>query len=745
MRTNRTELDVLWLVEHVARELDVACAAKALAESRYGLKISIKNIYYHAKDVLRNFEPRVVVHPFFYFMKGALATEDFVGAWPNSIHFNLAWEQIHYKAHLKIKAPSDDFTKQKVIHHAWGDFYKDYLITNGVDAQNIFVNGQPAYQLYKAPYREYFKKREQLAELYSLRPNDRWIFIPENYRWAFIGKKIKHFKDLGGDEQEIQQLSEFCTHSLKILLQWCNRVGSQDGITIIFRPRPAVNSSIMMDFCRENVGPPAPNLHFIKNESVRDWIMASDLVMSSYSTSLIEAAVAEKPIYMIEPLRFPDALSCDWYAHAPRIATADDFEKACFNNSPSAADFRLKLWAEKNLLAYGDPIERLAGFVQQLVERHKQYGSLTAKSYKILEEKKYFNLLTHENDVFDDNHIEQLIETWRRAMRLEMPMNSAKQVMAAGTNEGDIINKTMSREDLLTSEAAPMIESLNNLILRINRKNLAMSSWVGSLPTRQSEKEGLLKRLRNVLSRSPQRLSSNSLTDPQEGKALERGLEQRLNYQPLANAVDDVRFPWFLYWEISWVLKVTRPFLSPGARILDGGGSASLFTCYMASLGYEVHCVELNQKLNAQSRLIADGMNYKLFPYDMDLRKLDFPDGYFDHAFSICVFEHLDYEIKQAALEEIARCLKPGGIFSITFDYRNPAPGIVGYGKDTRPKNQLKTEDDIRRSFLGSDRFELMGNRQFVDNGESYLLHRRFDNTPYTFGAIFLKKKSPKP
>lgn len=743
MRTKKTEIDVLWLVEHVARELDVACVVKALAESRYGVGITIRNIYYHAKEVLRNFKPRVVVHPFFYFMKGALATEDFVGAWPNSTHFNLAWEQIHYKAHLKIKAPSDDFTKHKVIHHAWGDFYKDYLISNGVDIQNIFVNGQPAYQLYKAPYREFFKKREQLSKLYGLNPNDRWIFVPENYRWAFIGNKIKQFKALGGDEREIQVLSEFCTHSLKILLEWCNRVGFEDGITLIFRPRPAVNSNIMKDFCQENVGPPAPNLHFIKNESVRDWIMASDLVMSSYSTSLIEAAVAEKPIYMIEPLPFPEGLYCDWYDHAPRIATGSDFEKACYNNSP-AADIRLKSWAEKNLLAYGDPIERLAGFIQQLVERHRQSGISSATSHEIkgLEDKKYFNPLTHENDVFEDNHIEQLISAWRQTMRLEIPVNSTKQPTVVETNEADIINKTMSRKDLLSKEAAPVVESLNDLIRKMNRMNLSMSSWVGSLPSQQPGSIGLWKRLCKAFRTSAQPLSLGGLTDPQEGKALERGLEQRLDYQPLTDAADDIRFPWFLYWEIFWVLKVTRRFLNPGARILDGGGSASLFTCYMASLGYEVHCVELNQKLNAQSRLIADGMKYKLIPYDMDLRKLDFPDGYFDHAFSICVFEHLDYEIKQAALEEIARCLKPGGIFSITFDYRNPAPGIVGYGKDTRPKNQLKTEDDIRRSFLGCDRFELMGNRQFFDNDESYLLHRRFDNAPYTFGAIFLQKKS---
>jgi len=124
------------------------------------------------------------------------------------------------------------------------------------------------------------------------------------------------------------------------------------------------------------------------------------------------------------------------------------------------------------------------------------------------------------------------------------------------------------------------------------------------------------------------------------------------------------------------------------------------------------------------------------------MKELDFEDEYFDHAYSICVFEHLDYEIKQAALSEIARTLKPNGVLSITFDYRNPAPSIAGFGPDTSKENRLSTKEDIKRNFLDNDYFELLGNQNFYDNGKSYLVHPQFNNAPYTFGAIFLKKRS---
>lgn len=291
-----------------------------------------------------------------------------------------------------------------------------------------------------------------------------------------------------------------------------------------------------------------------------------------------------------------------------------------------------------------------------------------------------------------------------------------------------VLNKSMDRADLLDPEARPVIDDLNRLIWTLRRRGLFTSAWVGTVP-RAPRGNWLL------------RLLSPDPTLGGERDALERGLHQRLNYQPLPGAADDMRIPWFLYWEIYWVLKHTRSLLRPGMRVLDAGGTASLFACYLASLGYELHAVDLNDALKSHADKLAAAMNWPLHSHVMDMSKLQFPDAHFDHAYSICVFEHLDWDVKQAALADVARCLKPGGTFSITFDYRNPAPGIFGYGKDFRPRNQLKTLADIDRTFLCSGHFERLGNAQFMDNAQSYLVNPKAPESPYTFGAIFLKKR----
>jgi len=364
------KIDILWLIEHKAREMEIACAVKSLVQARYGMDITIRNMYFHAKEVMDEFAPSVVVFPYFYRATDAII-RDYIQVWPGSTHFNLAMEQVHYKAHLAMKAPGDEFTRQSVIHHAWGDFYKNYLVESGVPPEHIFVNGNPVYQLYKKPYSGYFMQRSQLAQNNEIDPTKKWVFIPENYKWAFFSDaKLQASVKRGGDLEEHKMMRAFCQESLAQLLKWCNATGANEELEIIFRPRPATNSQLMQDFFREHVGFPAKHLHFTKAETVREWILASDVVISSYSTSLIESAIAGKPIYMAEPVPIPESLSCDWYELVPRIQDGAQFEQVCLAPMENS-NHDLKQWAEGSMLSNGDPLRGLADFIVDLVESHK--------------------------------------------------------------------------------------------------------------------------------------------------------------------------------------------------------------------------------------------------------------------------------------------------------------------------------------------------------------------------------------
>ena len=274
------------------------------------------------------------------------------------------------------------------------------------------------------------------------------------------------------------------------------------------------------------------------------------------------------------------------------------------------------------------------------------------------------------------------------------------------------INKTMDRDDLLVPEARPTVEAINRLIRAIYDRGLVMTSWYGSI--------------------------DEPLTAV--------GLDNRApNYEPLPDAEDNNRLPWFLYWEIDWVMR-NGPEVRPGMRVLDAGGTASLFSCYLASLGAEVHSIDINPALVKHSNKLARRMGWDMKAYAMDMGELEFEDEFFDHAFSICVFEHLDFYIKHQAYVGIHRTLRKGGTLSITFDYDNPAPYVFAYGGfDPRPRNAIDSPQRVRQAFNSNGLFSTQGNQEFVDCGTRYLVppkEARVANArPYTFGAVFLGKE----
>ncbi len=285
------------------------------------------------------------------------------------------------------------------------------------------------------------------------------------------------------------------------------------------------------------------------------------------------------------------------------------------------------------------------------------------------------------------------------------------------------INKTMDRADLAGPACRTVLAELFALMRRMRARGASYSSWYG-----------------------------RAGGWPTAWEHVNRGAD----YEPWPGNPDELRVPWFLLWEIAW-LTVNTP-LKPASRVLDLGGAGSLFSCYLASRGHEVHTIDLQCDLCRESRRTAGIMGWRLYPQRMDMTRLAFRDGSFDHAFSVCVFEHLPVSGRVRCGAEVARVLRHGGTASYTFDFANPQ----AFGR-------LDTPDDVRRQLVEPSRLAVRGNARFVDTGQRYLqspqcfgfagvtraaaalhafasgglLRRRIlrRTTKYTFGALFLEKR----
>lgn len=288
--------------------------------------------------------------------------------------------------------------------------------------------------------------------------------------------------------------------------------------------------------------------------------------------------------------------------------------------------------------------------------------------------------------------------------------------------KGRIINKTMDLDDMHSAEAIVIIKELNELIKSLRDRNLKISSWYGSF---------------------------NLNSYPNSSEWINRGY----GYKSIEGTIDDKNFPWFLYWEIIWVILNNE--FRPENRVLDLGGSSSLFSYYLAAKGVNVTAIDIQKELVDNGNFVAKEMGWNLKNHVMDMQELIF-NSKFDHITSICVYEHIPMFKRITINKKVKELLVEKGKFSITFDYKNPSMFA-----------RINSPVDVYEQFIKPSGLQTRGNIEFFDNDKNYLLHPFFykrrlwknkiisvakghfspwdffrvkDTNDYTFGALFLEK-----
>ena len=103
-----------------------------------------------------------------------------------------------------------------------------------------------------------------------------------------------------------------------------------------------------------------------------------------------------------------------------------------------------------------------------------------------------------------------------------------------------------------------------------------------------------------------------------------------------------------------------------GKKIIDIGCYKADYLITVAKLGAGyIGGQDLNEDAIKKGRLRLSEENIEGKLVAGDAVKLDFPDNFFDIAFSCDVFEHISLEVKEKVISEVYRVLKPGGTFVI--------------------------------------------------------------------------------
>lgn len=370
-------IDVLIFVEHVARELDIACAIRHRLQQDHGLRVEIASYCHSLPETLGRYRPSVVVVPYCYSREDAGMWQVW-RRWRDFKVVNLAFEQLLSDGNKPFKRPRDTMSRTEVLHLAAGEQFRQYLESHGVEPSNIAMVGSLSCGAYRLPYREYFETdRALLAKEHGLDAKRPWIFFPENFGAAFFTEReIRRRIRQGMNAESLQEYCASTRRALFELTQWCQRAAVETDAEIILRPRPATPQQLLADTMEANLGQkPPPRFHIIKSGSVREWILASDHTVSNYSSSLVEAAIAGKRTALLVPFPLPASMHCEWHEHATRVTSCEQFIELARDRHEGSSS--LRRWTETQLLNCGDPIANTAETIAKVTNGRRLISPVT--------------------------------------------------------------------------------------------------------------------------------------------------------------------------------------------------------------------------------------------------------------------------------------------------------------------------------------------------------------------------------
>ncbi len=173
-----------------------------------------------------------------------------------------------------------------------------------------------------------------------------------------------------------------------------------------------------------------------------------------------------------------------------------------------------------------------------------------------------------------------------------------------------------------------------------------------------------------------------------------------------------------------------------GERLLDFGGGGTLPPFAAAAAGAEVHVLDIDPMLTGYGSQVARQRGWNLQGSSVDLAASDgvLPDGWGNyHAIqSFCVLEHIPYAGQRRCLRRLAQALRPGGRMVLTFEYGKDAPGEA-------PWHGME-ELGAMRTLLQEEGLNLLGDGDFEDGGERFVLDHRHPRAHFTFGMLALER-----
>jgi len=133
---------------------------------------------------------------------------------------------------------------------------------------------------------------------------------------------------------------------------------------------------------------------------------------------------------------------------------------------------------------------------------------------------------------------------------------------------------------------------------------------------------------------------------------------------------------WSKIWEYPWLWHAALGRIDwPGKHIVDLGSEISPIPWFLATLGAKVTLIEVDPQWVPIWEQLRDRLQVDVSWHVVLSEAIPVAAGAADVVTSFSVIEH--QPDKRAAVDEVARVLKPGGVFAVSFDICEPEMGMT--------------------------------------------------------------------
>lgn len=330
------KIDLIILVENKDRELQAFIhLANELKEKHNISSLIISKRYhlyllfiYRAKLYLFN-------NYFTTYGEGQLIYESFLKN-PNVISHK--WEQLLVEySFLQLESKNEvwynDFLKNKVPFLTWNQDFKNYLVSLGINDKNIFTTGNIATNLLNIMSKSSDEYKTKLTKEFNIDRNKKIIFIPITLEYvftpeSFIIKKYQHSEE---KTRVLLDVRNYYIKSFEAILKFMKALLKDEKNYIVFRPHPGESEEMYSKIFQEN-SILTNNIIVTKEYTIREWILTSDVIISTYSSTVWDAYCIGKKACFLSPFDPPKEMRADWFNIPTHIKNISDYHEFLFTN-----------------------------------------------------------------------------------------------------------------------------------------------------------------------------------------------------------------------------------------------------------------------------------------------------------------------------------------------------------------------------------------------------------------------------